>query len=112
EAPLHARAREVFDDTLARTVAFAARVAEAGERGDAQARQAGSSLYHLTTAVAMAWEAGGMQSGRRMRLAQLVLRERLQPHDPLGGDDAEPAWMPALLDPSLDDADVAAVNLF
>ena len=112
EAPLHADARRVFEATLARTLDRAAHVAEAGERGDALARQVGSSLYHLTTALAMAWEAGGMQSARRMRLAQLVLRQRVLPQDPLGGDDSEPAWMSSLLDPALDDSDVAAVNLF
>jgi acyl-CoA dehydrogenase len=112
EAPLHAGARRVFDETLARTTARAAAVAEAGEAGDALARQVGSSLYHLSTAAAMAWEAGGMRSARRMRLAQLVLKHRLLPLDPLGGDDIEPAWMPALLDPALDDGEVAAVNLF
>jgi len=111
EVPLHATARQVFDDTRSRTLARAARVAEAGEHGDALARQVGSSLYHLTTAIAMAWEAGGMKSARRMRLAQLVLRHRALPQDPLGGDDTEPPWMPALLDPSLDDRDVAGVNL-
>jgi hypothetical protein len=47
-----------------------------------------------------------------MRLAQLVLRQRLQPQDPLGGDEAEPAWLPDLLDPALDDAGVEAVNLW
>jgi hypothetical protein len=47
-----------------------------------------------------------------MRLAQLVLRQRLLPLDPLGGDDTEPPWMPGLLDASVDDAAVAAVNLF
>jgi acyl-CoA dehydrogenase len=112
ETPLHAAARQVFEDTLSRTLARAAAVAEAGASGETLARQVGSSLYHLTTAAAMAWEAGGMQSARRMRLAQLVLRQRVLPQDPLGGDDTEPAWMPALLDPTLDNADVAAVNLF
>jgi len=112
QAALHAQARKVFDDTLSRTVARAASVAEAGERGDALARQVGSSLYHLSSCVAMAWEAGGMPSTRRMRLAQLVLRQRLLPQDPLGGDDAEPAWLPALIDATLDDPDVAGVNLF
>ncbi len=102
----------MFDDTLTRTLQRAARVAEAGERGDALARQVGSSLYHLTTAVAMAWEAGGMPSARRMRLAQLVLRQRVLPQDPLGGDDIEPAWMVSLLDATIDDPDVAGVNLF
>ena len=112
EAPLHDGARRVFDDTLSRTLARADQVAAAGDAGDALARQVGSSLYHLTTAIAMAWEAGGMRSARRMRLAQLVLRQRVLPQDPLGGDDAEPAWLPGLLDPARDDGDVAAVNLY
>jgi len=112
DAPLHPAPHRVFEDALARTLARAALAAEAGERGDVLARQVGSSLYHLTTAIAMAWEAGAMRSARRMRLAQLVLRQRLLPRDPLGGDEAEPAWMPALLDLSADDADVASVNLF
>ena len=112
ETPLHADARRVFEDTLSRTTARAVAAAEAGPAGDALARQVGSSLYHLTTATAMAWEAGGMQSARRMRLAQLVLRQRVLPQDPLGGDTIEPAWMPTLLDPAHDDRDVAGVNLF
>jgi len=111
DTPLQAEARRVFDDTLSRTVARASRVAEAGERGDALARQVASALYHLSTATAMAWEAGGMRSARRMRLAQLVLRQRLLPQDPLGGDEAEPGWMPALLDTAVDDAVVEAVSL-
>jgi len=49
---------------------------------------------------------------RGMRLAQLVLRRRVLPQDPLGGDEAEPAWLPALLDPAHDDPDVASVTLF
>jgi acyl-CoA dehydrogenase len=112
ESPLHAHARQVFDDTLTRALARAAKVAEAGEPGDALARQVGSSLYHLTSSIAMAWEAGGMKSARRMRLAQLVLRQRVLPHDPLGGDDTEAAWMPGLLDPAADDSDTESVNLF
>jgi acyl-CoA dehydrogenase len=111
-APLHADARRVFEQTLSRAVARAARVAEAGEAGETLARQTGSALYHLTTAAAMAWESGGMRSARRMRLAQLVLKHRVLPQDPLAGDDAEPAWLPALLDPARDEGDAAAVNLF
>jgi hypothetical protein len=112
DTPLRAAARRVFDDTLSRTVARASSVADSGERGDALARQVASALYHLSTATAMAWEAGGMRSARRMRLAQLVLRQRLLPQDPLGGDEAEPGWMPALLDTALDDAVVEAVDLW
>jgi alkylation response protein AidB-like acyl-CoA dehydrogenase len=114
DTPLHAQARAVFDTTLVRATAraAAAAAAEAGASGELLARQVGSALYHLTTAVAMAWEAGGMRSARRMRLAQLVLRQRLLPQDPLGGDDSEPAWLPRLLDPADDDADVAGVTLW
>ena len=112
ETLLHADARRVFEDTLSRTGARAAAAAEAGERGETLARQVGSSLYHLSTAVAMAWEASGTKSARRMRLAQLVLRQRVLPQDPLGGDDIEPAWMTTLLDPALDDREVAGMNLF
>jgi acyl-CoA dehydrogenase len=109
--PLHAAARAVFDDILTRATARAATAAEAGAGGELLARQVGSALYHLTTAVAMAWEAGGMHSARRMRLAQLVLRQRVLPQDPLGGDGSEPAWLPGLLDAACKDTDVIGVNL-
>jgi acyl-CoA dehydrogenase len=110
--PLHAGARAVFEATLSRALARAAHAADARAAGDALARQVGSALYHVTSAIAMAWEAGGMPSARRMRLAQSVLRQRVLPQDPLAGDAAEPAWLPGLLDPAMDDGDVAAVNLF
>lgn len=110
-SPLHPQARRVFESALDRAARRAAVAAEAGPAGDALARQVASSLYHLTTAAGMAWEAGGMHSARRMALAQLVLRQRVLPQDPLGGDDAEPAWLPALLEPDRDAADPAAVHL-
>lgn len=53
--------------------------------GDPLARTAASALYHLTTAFAMAWEAGQIASASRMRMAALVLKHRLLPVDPLGG---------------------------
>jgi hypothetical protein len=86
-------------------------VAEASD-SDQLARQAASALYHVTTATAMAWEASRLQSARRMRLAQLVLRHRVLPSDPLRVDDlSEPSWLPGLLDAAGDDQDVAGVNL-
>ncbi len=108
---MHAGARQVFDKTMQRTLQRAGVVAEMRADGDAFARQVGSSLYHLTTAVAMAWEAGQIASARRMQLAQLVLRQRMLPQDPLGGDEVEPGWIAPLLDSSHDDAEVKAVNL-
>ena len=115
ETPLHAGARAVFERTLERTLARAVHAAEADAQGDVLARQVASSLYHLTTAIAMAWEAAGMRSTRRMHLAQLVLRQRVLPQDPLGGDESEPAWLPALVEPESEGADaqsVESVNLF
>jgi acyl-CoA dehydrogenase len=110
--PLHPAARLVFDAALQRATARAARVAESGAAGEMLARQVASSLYHLSTAIAMAWEAGALASARRMHLAQCVLRQRVLPQDPLGGDDHEPAWLPSLLEPGIDDAAVDRVNLF
>ena len=98
ETPLHPEARTVFTQTLERSIALAQQVADAHGRSDAAARQAASGLYHVTTATAMAWEAGRTASARRMRLAQLVLQQRVLPRDPLAAGD-EPAWLAALLEP-------------
>jgi acyl-CoA dehydrogenase len=106
ETPLHPQARAVFDRVRERVLAQAARIAEARGQSDAAARQIASALYHLTTATAMAWEAGRTGSPRRMRLAQWVLRQRLLPQDPLALDD-EPGWLPALLEPAPGAADEA-----
>jgi acyl-CoA dehydrogenase len=97
--PLHAGARGVFEATLQRVASRASAVADSGERGDAMARQIASALYHMCSASAMAWEAGRCASARRMRLAQLVLRQRVLPQDPLAGEDEAP-WLPRLLDES------------
>jgi hypothetical protein len=55
-----------------------------------------------------------MGSARRMHLAQLVLRHRVLPQDPLTLQDVEPAWLQGLLeaDPAQDLGEVGAVNLF
>lgn len=108
--PLHPAARAVFDATLARTAALADAVAAARKAGDHQARQAASALYHATTAVAMAWEAGRMACPRRMRLAQWTLRTRLLPTDPLAADEA-PDWLPDLLEPVADTAEMAVADV-
>lgn len=50
------------------------------------ARQAASGLYHAASAVAMAWEACATGSLQRMVLAQLVIKHRLMPRDPLQPD--------------------------
>ncbi len=113
ETPLHPAARVIFETTLARTAERAEQVARGGAASEHAARQAASALYHATTAVAMAWEAGRMGCTRRMRLAQTVLRQRLLPQDLLAADD-EPAWLVDLLAPgdSAPAEPVDAVQLF
>ncbi|HYZ31198.1 MAG TPA: acyl-CoA dehydrogenase family protein [Crenalkalicoccus sp.] len=69
--------------------------ARAGE-DPAQARQAASALYHLTSSAAMAWEAQLLDDPRRAALARLVLRHRVLPRDPLEAE-AEPGEAAALL---------------
>ncbi|QDL37016.1 acyl-CoA dehydrogenase family protein [Rhodoferax sediminis] len=84
EAKLDQGLRERFAATLVRVTALA-NVA-VGDGGEALARRAASALYHLTTSVAMAWEASQTGSLARMRLAGLVLQHRLLPNDPLTAD--------------------------
>jgi acyl-CoA dehydrogenase len=84
---------------LARAEALTGAAAAAG--GEVLARQAASTLYHLTTAVAMAWEAARLDDPARLALARLVLRHRLLPRDPLLPDEADdPALAPLLADPA------------
>ena len=113
DSAMHPAARAVFETTLGRVAARAEQVAMAGAAGEHAARQAASALYHAATAVAMAWEAGRIGCTRRMRLAQLVLRLRLLPQDPLAADD-EPAWLADLLAPGARPPDEAVnqVQLF
>jgi len=100
---LHRGAADAFATALERSLRFATRVAEAQGALDHLAREAASLLYHVTTAIAMAWEAGRIGSARRMRIAQLVLRERALPRDPMDALD-EPPWLAALLEPTPDAA--------
>jgi alkylation response protein AidB-like acyl-CoA dehydrogenase len=46
-------------------------------------RQAASALYHITSAAAIAWEAGRLGDPARAALAEDVLRHRVLPRDPL-----------------------------
>lgn len=87
EAALPAGSQQLFERLLQRTVACIAEVAH--ERRDEQVRQAGSALYHITTAIFMAWEASRQpHDARRLALAHLLLQHRLLPRDPLGTEPA------------------------
>ena len=113
DTPWHPQAQTVAAQALERSLALAQQVADAsGGASDAAARQAASALYHASTAIAMAWEAGRTASARRMRIAQLVVRHRLLSQDPLAIDaDADPAWLPGLLEPGAAAEAPSAVDL-
>lgn len=81
ESSWHPRPRARLDGLLERVQALAETAALQGQ--EALARQAATALYHLSTCVAMGWEATRTRSLRRMLLAQLVLRHKLLPQDPL-----------------------------
>jgi acyl-CoA dehydrogenase len=75
---------------LERAMTLAEAVA-ASPSGEPQARRAASALYHITSAILMAWE--GSRPGadaRRILLARFVLDHRLAAQDPLALEDA--AW--------------------
>ena len=82
--------RQALGDALARAAKLAERAAAEG--GEKLARQAASGLYHCTTAIAMAWEAGKTGSSERLRLSQLVLAHRVLPRDPLQAAEVPVAW--------------------
>lgn len=81
KTPWHAQLRTRLQTLIAQVQTLAEQTAL--NKDEAMARQAASALYHLTSAIAMGWEAGQTGSVRRMLLAQLVLRHRLLPQDPL-----------------------------
>ncbi len=56
----------------------------------ALARQAASALYHVTTAAMLRAEARALPCPARGALAELVLRHRLAPRDPLAAPDDTP----------------------
>ena len=77
-------------DALARAAALAETAAHEG--GDVLARQAASALYHVCSAIAMAWEGARSGSPQRVQWAQGVLLHRVLPRDPLAPDAVPAAW--------------------
>jgi hypothetical protein len=92
------RLRELTD----RATGFAREVAERSEH-EAEARQATSLLYHVASAVALAWEAGRIHErrgdARRLLLSRLVIDHRVSAGDPfkLGDGAAQRAITDLLL---------------
>jgi alkylation response protein AidB-like acyl-CoA dehydrogenase len=91
--------------TLERTLGFAERVA-AEPALEENARAAASSLYHITSAILMAWESA--QAGadsRRALYARAILDHRLSAQDPLAPTDGK--WERAAADILLSDRSVS-----
>jgi alkylation response protein AidB-like acyl-CoA dehydrogenase len=108
ESPWHAEPRGRIEGLLDQVQALAVTAAEKG--AESLARQAATALYRLTAAVTMGWEAGYTGSVRRMLLAQLVLRHRLLPRDPLQAH--ENADLTPLFASEFQAGDVSKVNIF
>ena len=84
DAVADSQLRELLDQAMPRAV----QLAEAAAGGaESLTRRAASALYHVTSAVAMAWEAAQIGTPHRAHLARLVLRHRLLPSDPLAADE-------------------------
>jgi alkylation response protein AidB-like acyl-CoA dehydrogenase len=87
--PIPSAFRDRLRHTLERALDFAERVAAEPAR-EQDARLAASALYHITSAILMAWEAA--QPGtdaRRALYARFVLDYRLSPQDPLAPGDRD-----------------------
>ncbi|MFP5406369.1 MAG: acyl-CoA dehydrogenase family protein, partial [Gammaproteobacteria bacterium] len=95
EAQLPVALEAGFRGAWQRARSLAATAAEPGN--ESLARQAASALYHVVSATAMAWEARRADAGRRLLLAQLVLRHRVLPGDPLAAARDDAGWLPQLL---------------
>jgi hypothetical protein len=94
-ADLHARlddsanvpqaCRDRLHDLTDRAVRFAREVASRADN-EAEARRATSLLYHVASAVMLAWEGGRIHEmrgdARRLLLSRMVVDHRLAPSDP------------------------------
>lgn len=97
-AGLPAASLAVLRATLTRACDALASVAEAGR--DEWVRQAGTALYHASTAVLMACEGVRLAPDyRRLALSHLVVRHKLMPVDPLNprSSSDEPGVIDALV---------------
>lgn len=91
-----------------RAIGFARDVAAASSN-EADARRATSSLYHVASAVAMAWEAHRIHErrgdARRLLMSRLVVEHRLMAPDPFSV--VEDETQKAIAAHLLDDRDVS-----
>ncbi|MFX4221010.1 MAG: acyl-CoA dehydrogenase family protein [Thalassobaculum sp.] len=84
EAGVENGLRGRIDGLLGRAVAAVGSAAETGD--DARARTVASGLYHAASACLLASEGALLNDDKRTALAELVVRHRLTPRDPLGDE--------------------------
>ena len=76
---------------LGQTPGLSAREVAARSENESEARRATSLLYHVASAVALAWEGGRIHAmrgdARRLLLSRLVIDHRLASGDPFRLDD-------------------------
>ncbi|GHE22782.1 acyl-CoA dehydrogenase family protein [Halomonas urumqiensis] len=98
EANLDEQTHALFKTLLGRAVGAAEQVAE-GPDNESEVRRIASALYHVTSAVLLAWESALLGGDvRRLALAKLVLQHKLVPQDPLGVWAPEGSAVATLLD--------------
>ena len=82
---------------LGRAAAAVDAAAKAGAEGDHRARTVASGLYHAASACVLACDGVRLGDRRRTLLAELVIRHKLTPRDPLADDDQGDAEAEGLL---------------
>ncbi len=97
EAGVEDGLRSRLDGLLVRAVAAVGRAAEVGD--DARARTVASGLYHATSACLLATEGALLGEEKRTALAELVIRHKLTPRDPLATETGDEAAADLLLSP-------------
>jgi acyl-CoA dehydrogenase len=95
DADLNPSLAAVMAETLDKVCAFAA--ASTDGKDERLARQVGSSLYHITSAIGLAFEAKRLNAPHRLAMARMVLQHRLLPRDPLAVDE-DASLLDSLLD--------------
>ena len=98
--------QERLDGLLARAVAAVDAAAGDGRDGDSRARTVASGLYHATSACLLTAEGAVLGDPKRSALADLVIRHKLMPQDPLSHPLSHPGG-----DPEADDDGVTALLL-
>lgn len=94
-AGVEAGLRGRLESLLQRAVAAVDAAAAAG--ADGRARATASGLYHTAAACLLAHEGAVLADPRRTALAEMTIRHKLAPRDPLAADDPEDAAAEALL---------------